>query len=220
MAVYVTENSLAQKTESWLASIAPYNRRDLRLIADKAALLVVDMQNYFLHESGHAFLGGGKAVVPTVGRVIDGFREAGRPILYTRHVHNPDGSDAGIMGWWWRDMIVEGTTDSEILESLAPRPEDRVICKHRYSAFYETDLDSELRNRGIEDIVIAGVMTNLCCESTARDGFYRDYRMFVLADGTGTVTEEMHLASLMNLAYGFAQVSAAGEIISQLTGRR
>lgn len=216
MPAYVTEKTLAAKTEFWLEAVAPYNRRDLKLIADRSALLVVDMQNYFLHESGHAFLEGGKAVVPTVARVINAFRDAGRPVIFTRHVHNPDGSDAGIMGWWWRDMIVEGTSDSEIFAEVAPLPEEQVICKHRYSAFFDTDLELNLRKLGIEDIVVAGVMTNLCCESTVRDGFYRDYRMFVLADGTGTVTEEMHLASLINLAYGFAQISKANDITMQL----
>ena len=61
--------------------------------------------------------------------------------------------------------------------------------------------------------MICGIMTNMCCESTARDAYYRDYRVFFLADGTGSITEEMHLASLLNLAFGFAWVTSAESIL-------
>jgi isochorismate hydrolase len=68
----------------------------------------------------------------------------------------------------------------------------------------------------VEDLVVSGIMTNLCCESTARDAYYRDYWVFFPADGTGSVTEEMHLASLLNLAFGFAYVCSTGEVIEQM----
>jgi nicotinamidase-related amidase len=94
------------------------------------------------------------------------------------------------------------------------------VLKHRYSAFYATDLETVLRCLEVEDLVVTGVMTNLCCESTARDAYYRDYRVFVPADGTGTVDEEMHLASLLNLAFGFAWVTTSDAIVAQLGGRK
>ncbi|MGM0401833.1 MAG: isochorismatase family protein, partial [Chloroflexota bacterium] len=92
-------------------------------------------------------------------------------------------------------------------------PQEKVVDKHRYSAFYGTDLQTVLRCLEVEDVVIAGVMTNLCCESTARDAYYRDYRVFFPADATGTVTERMHLASLLNLAFGFAYVTLTSKIL-------
>ncbi|MCI0474025.1 MAG: isochorismatase family protein, partial [Ignavibacteria bacterium] len=70
----------------------------------------------------------------------------------------------------------------------------------------------------IEDVVITGIMTNMCCESTARDAYFRDYRVFFLSDGTGSINEEMHLASLLNLAFGFACVTTADEVSAQLKG--
>jgi isochorismate hydrolase len=70
----------------------------------------------------------------------------------------------------------------------------------------------------VEDLVISGIMTNLCCESTARDAYFRDYRVFFPADGAGSVTEDMHVASLMNLAFGFAFVTETGDIIKDLGG--
>jgi len=73
-----------------------------------------------------------------------------------------------------------------------------------------------LRCLKVEDVIISGIMTNMCCESTARDAYYRDYRVFFLADGTGSINEEMHLASLLNLAFGFAYVTTGDDIINQL----
>ena len=123
------------------------------------------------------------------------------------------------MGWWWEGMCREGSPESEIHQDLAPRPGEKVILKHRYSAFYNTDLETILRCRKIEDLVLTGIMTNLCCESTARDAYYRDHRVFFLADGTGSINEQMHLASLLNLAFGFSFVTTAEEIMRQLTDR-
>jgi nicotinamidase-related amidase len=120
------------------------------------------------------------------------------------------------MGWWWEGMCLEGSQESEIHRDIAPRPGEKVILKHRYSAFYNTDLETVLRCLKIEDLVIAGVMTNMCCESTARDAYFRDYRVFFLADATGSINEEMHVASLLNLSLGFAYVTTAGEVTRQL----
>jgi ureidoacrylate peracid hydrolase len=208
--------SLSFLTEKWLQQIAPYRHHKLVLKPGAAALMVIDMQNYFVDSGGRAFIKGTRAILPNVQKLIAAFREAERPVIYTTHIHKPDGSDAGIMGWWWGDMILEGEEQAEIYPDIAPNPGEKIILKHRYSAFYNTDLETILRCAKIDDLVITGVMTNLCCESTARDAYYRDYRVFFLADATTTAREEMHLATLMNLAYGFAYVGTTREILSQL----
>ena len=174
------------------------------------------MQNYFVDPKGRAFIQGTQAILPNIQKLIAAFREANRPVIYTTHVHKPDGSDASIMSWWWGDRILEGEKQAGIYPAIAPRPDEKIIVKHRYSAFYNTDLETILRCAKIEDLVITGVMTNLCCESTARDAYYRDYRVFFLADATTTAREEMHLATLMNLAYGFAYIGTAEEILTQV----
>ena len=162
------------------------------------------------------FTCGGLAILPVLTRLASVFREKNRPVIYTKHVHHPDNLDSGIMGWWWKGMCIEGSAESEIHHDITPLPSEKVIFKHRYSAFYNTDLETILRCLKIEDLVISGIMTNMCCESTARDAYYRDYRVFFLADGTGSVNEEMHLASLLNLSFGFAYVTTADRIISEL----
>ncbi|MFZ5981599.1 MAG: cysteine hydrolase family protein [Candidatus Zixiibacteriota bacterium] len=217
MKAYTTSKSIKSQAKGWLKTIAPFNEHNLKLNAEKAALLVVDMQNFFLEPDSPTYTCGGPAVLPYIAELVAAFRRAGRPVIFTRHVHDPEGIDAGIMKWWWQEMCVEGTLGSEIHPDLTPLAHERIVNKHRYSAFYNTDLETVLRGMGIEDLVISGIMTNMCCESTARDAYFRDYRVFFPADGTGSVNEEMHLASLLNLAFGFACVTTVDELIKQTT---
>ena len=218
MKPYVTAETMGTKAVEWLEKIRPYNLHEMRLDTAKSALLVVDMQRFFLEDDSPTFTCGAAAILPTVKRLIAAFRKAGRPVIFTRHVHHPDDLDSGIMGWWWEGKCLEGSRESEIHPELAPMPGEKVVFKHRYSAFYNTDLETVLRCLKVEDLVVSGVMTNLCCESTVRDAYYRDFRVFVPADGTGTMNEEMHLASLLNLSYGFAFVTTCDKIMTQLGG--
>jgi len=216
---YVNAENIDKKTEGWLEKVAPFNRDGIKPVPEHTALLVIDMQNYFLEPGAPAFLNAAPAVVPRVRRLIETFRQKHRPVIFTRHEHSPDGCDAGIMQWWWSDMIIEGSPESEIHTDLSPLAHEKVIAKHRYSAFYNTDLEIILRGKEIEDLVICGVMTNLCCESTARDAYYRDFRVFFTADATAAKDEQMHIASLINLAYGFAVVISSDNVIKQMNAQ-
>jgi len=218
MEPYANAANIEAKALAWLEKIRPYNKHEMKLKVTASALLLVDMQVFFLDESSPTFTCGAVAVLPMVKRLLAAFRRANRPVIFTRHVHDPGGLDCGIMGWWWEGKCLEGSPESEIHPDLSPRPGEKVVFKHRYSAFYNTDLETVLRCLKVEDIVISGIMTNMCCESTARDAYYRDYRIFFPADGTGSINEEMHLASLLNLAFGFVYVTTCGAIISQLAG--
>ena len=213
---YVTRDNLEVKAKGWLEKIAAFNTHEMKLKKENSALLVIDMQKFFLDPNSPSFTCGGMAILPNLKKLIASFRKAGRPVIYTCHVHHPDFIDAGIMKWWWEGACLEGTPESLVHDDIAPLEREKVIFKHRYSAFYNTDLETILRCLKIEDLVISGIMTNMCCESTARDAYYRDLKVHFLADATGSVNEEMHLASLLNLAFGFAYVTTAENIIGQL----
>jgi ureidoacrylate peracid hydrolase len=213
---YVTASTLPVKTVEWLDKIAPFNPERMKLNPERAALLVIDMQRFFLDPASPTFTCGGVAIMGNVKRLIEAFRAAGRPVIYSCHVHNPNLSDAGIMGWWWEGMCLEGSEEAKVHPEIAPLPNEKIIYKHRYSAFYNTDLETVLRVLKVEDLVVTGIMTNMCCESTARDAYYRDYRVFFPADATGSITEEMHMASLLNLAFGFVQVTTTEELASSI----
>ena len=210
---YVTAENLKEKTKEWLKKIEPFNQHKLKIKKEASALLVVDMQKFFLNPASPTFTCGGPAILENVKQLIKTFREAKRPVIYTCHVHHPSLNDAGIMEWWWEGMCIEGSEESKVPDEIAPLENEKIIYKHRYSAFYNTDLETVLRVQKIEDVAICGIMTNMCCESTARDAYYRDYRVFFPADGTGSVTEEMHIGSLLNLAFGFASVTTTEEIV-------
>jgi len=214
---YVTPKTLSEKTREWIEQVAPYNRSQLELRPDRAALLVIDMQRFFIDPEGPAFTCGAATVLPNVARLVSAFRRANRPVVFTRHVHHPARLDAGIMEWWWEGMCVEGSPESEIHPDLAPRDNEKVVLKHRYSAFFDTDLATVLRCLKVEDLIICGTMTNMCCESTARDAYYRDYRVFFPADANGAINEEMHVAGLLSLAYGFACITTTERILAPLS---
>lgn len=214
---YINERNLKEKAKFWLEKIKDFNTHKMELQKDKSTLLVIDMQYFFLKEDSPTLVESGLVILPTIKNLINLFRKIKRPVIFTKHIHHPSLFDLGIMGWWWEGKCWEGTEESEIHYELAPLPSEKVVTKHRYSAFYNTDLEMVLRCLKIEDIVITGIMTNMCCESTARDTYFRDYRVFFLADATGTTNEEMHLASLLNLAYGFAYITSSEEIVNQLT---
>jgi nicotinamidase-related amidase len=215
---YATVEDIEAKALGWLEQIRPYNQHEMRLNVPASALIVVDMQRFFLEETSPSFTCGGLAILSTLKRLLAAFRLAGRPVIFTQHVHHPGDLDCGIMGWWWEGKCLEGSEESAVHPELAPLPGEKVVLKHRYSAFYNTDLETVLRCLKVEDLVVSGIMTNMCCESTARDAYYRDYRVFFPADATGSITEEMHVASLMNLAFGFAHVTTAKDVIAQLGG--
>lgn len=102
-------------------------------------------------------------------------------------------------------------------EMAEPHPDldidpDLVILKDRYSAFYDTPLELSLRSRDIDTIIVTGVATNVCCESTARDGFFRDFKVIFVDDCNATTSEEMHQATLDNIRYAFGWVMNSKEL--------
>jgi len=194
---------------SHLEHIKNYNTRRALPNLEKAAMLVIDMQHYF-----HALVA---PILDNVLCLIDACRTAQLKIVFTRHgVHDPQ-NDGGMLTTWWDDLIVHGSEAWQLNKELKPNSSDLVIDKKRYSAFQGTDLDDWLRKNGVEDLIISGVMTNLCCETTARDAFGYDYRVFFVADATATINEELHLATLKNLAYGFSYIIETRGLCSHLS---
>jgi len=193
-----------------LDDIRKYNVRKAWPRQGKCALLVVDMQNYFLPVAS--------PIVDRVLSIVNACRLRNVRILFTRHGHRDIEKDGGLLLQWWGDCILHGTRDWEIMDVLTPSQTDSVVDKNRYSAFFGTGLDEMLRAEGIEELIITGVMTNCCCETTARDAFMRDYRVFVVSDATAAADEELHLATLKNMAFAFAHVLDTESLCRYLEG--
>lgn len=209
---YFKPDTIQHKSQKMLEALASFRSRhtDIVFQPECAALLVLDMQEYFLQEKSHAFIPSAPAILPNIQTLIRIFCERNRPIVFTRHV-NTDG-DAGMMSSWWQEMIRPESPASTISASLDVST-GVVIPKTQYDAFYNTSLEDVLRGRGVEQVVVTGVMTHLCCETTARSAFVRGFAVFFCVDGTATYTEEAHQASLLNLAHGFAVPAISHEII-------
>jgi len=194
--------------ERLLEELKSYRERGVRVDPKHAALLVIDIQNYF-----HRIV---QPILKNLLEVIQFCRQKDIPIIFTQHGHTDPAADGGVLGQWWGGVILHGTKDWQFLPEIKIESKDIVLPKKRYSAFYETDLEEILRSKGIQDLIISGVMTNLCCETTARDAFMRDYRVFFLIDATATGKDDHQLATLKNLGFGFAHLMTCGELIQHL----
>ncbi len=200
---YATSENLVHKATEWLArSDGRPSRRDrLRFDPTSSALLVLDMQQYFTNSKSHAFVPTTRAILPNIKRLVGFFRETGRPVIYTRHALRDD-EEPGTMSLMWQDVVREGTPESRIMSLLKPRPSEIVIRKTRYSAFVDTDLEKILRGSGTKSVVVTGVTTHLCCDTTSRDAFMRDFIVYFTVDGTASWTEDLHMSSLLILSDG------------------
>lgn len=197
---YFTQKNISYVAKEMLNAVEGLKReRNLRPSA--SALLVLDMQRYFLEESSHAFIPSAPAIVPNILNLIRTFLESRRVVILTRHVSTYE--DSGLMTVWWRDIINESNPLSEVLPELRLKGIE-ILKKGQYDAFHQTPLQSILRSAEVEQVVITGVMTHLCCETTARSAFVRGFEVFFPVDATATYNIEFHKATLLNLTHGFS----------------
>jgi ureidoacrylate peracid hydrolase len=219
---YVKEDSLNEELGKWLAEIEPYRfRQPERIVPERIALIVVDMTKPFVDSDRPLASPNSQVIVPRVGQLAETFRQAARPVLWVVQGHHSVAHDRGDhLASWWPLPLLEGTEDVEMAEGLEVRPGEKVIVKRRYSGFYQTDLELTLRNLGISQIVICGVLTNVCPYATAFDAFVRDFLVYYPADCTASLNRELHVTALKNIATWCGHVVPSREIISQLTDSR
>lgn len=199
--------------------------------ADKTALLIIDMQNAFLRPGAGAERSRGRELIPRLNQVIRACREKKITVIYTQHALRADGSDTGL----FRDFLpavtlkslTGGTTEVEMYPELDWRKEDITVPKQVYDAFLGTELDHILRIKGIDTLIIGGVDTLLCCESTTRAARHRNYRVLFLSDGTATgdwadigwgalSAAEAQKFALTIIASRFAEVLSVEEVLKRI----
>jgi ureidoacrylate peracid hydrolase len=214
---------------------------------DQTAVIVVDMQNDFGSEGGMFARAGidispiQAAVAPTA-RVLDMARRIGMPVVYLKMTFASDLSNAGgpeapnrmlhlrlgvgepVTAPDGREsrVLIDDTWNTEILTELTPQAGDLIVVKHRFSGFFETDLDDLLEDLGITTLVFTGCTTSVCVESTLRDAFFRDYRCLLLADcaaepiGHG-LERSNHDATLLLIQLMFGWVSDSAAFVEAIT---
>ena len=211
----------------------------LSLELARTALLVVDMQNAFASPGGMLDLAGvdvapARDAVANTRLVREAAREAGLSVIYLTIGYPPDLSTAGgpdspnprkeLALCLMRErpelrgkLLTFGTWDFQIVDELAPGPQDVVIVKSRYSGFHGTDLDSLLRSRGVRNLLVAGIASNVCVESTIRDAYFHEYWPVLIADATMPAgPPEIQRATLYNVSTFFGWVTSAEEVATAL----
>jgi bifunctional isochorismate lyase/aryl carrier protein len=183
-----------------------------QLKRDKCALLVIDMQKYFVNKESSAYVPSTDALVLQIKKLIDVFNKNSRPIIFTRHID----TNNSMMRRWWQENIEIDDPMSEITSDFDTN-RGMVLVKHQYDAFFDTKLENYLQKKHIEQVVICGVLTNLCCETTARSAFMRGFEVYFVTDGTATYKQKMHDASVLNLSYGFAVPVTVDAVIKLLS---
>lgn len=195
----------------------------MELSRDNTALIVVDMQNSFCADDG----GCGKpglpiqnlqaAIQPCV-QVVAAARKASIPIIYTRYMYRPDYADGGVL---IKHLLPElkdakalqaGTWDVEVVPQLTPQDGDFIVDKNRPSSFYGTNLESILNGIGADSLVVCGVTTNCCVESTVRDASHRDYKTFVVQDAVAELDDERQQVSLRSMDMLFANLVTVADV--------
>jgi ureidoacrylate peracid hydrolase len=214
----------------------------------QTAVIVVDMQNDFGAEGGMFARAGidmsgvRAAVIPTA-QVLAAARQAGMPVVYLKMGFADDLSNAGgpeapnrirhLDAWGVGQLVIapdgsasrvliQNTWNTDILPELAPQPGDRIVDKHRFSGFFETELDATLREMDITSLVFTGCTTSVCVESTLRDAFFRDYRCLLLADCTAEpvgngLPRSNHEATLLLVELAFGWVSHSTALVQALS---
>ncbi len=198
---------------------------DFCLVPQRTALINIDLQDCFVRESPIS-APDGPAVLERLNRLGAVCRRAGITVIHTRQVLRPDGSNLGILGETSpparAGILNQGARSAQLDQELVVREGDIVLDKPRFSAFFGTDLEQILRWRGIDTLIIGGLCTNICCETTAREAMQREFRVFFLSDGTATSAmgglspEELQRATLATLGFLFGQVLSVEEMIEKI----
>ena len=173
---------------------------------DRSVLLVIDMQNDFVLEGAVLEVEEARKQIPRIKTLIDKCHELGVPVIYTIQETDPVfcALEVATFPPLMETGMRKGTKGYEVVDELKPEADDIIVRKRRFSAFYQTDLELILRNiRGpakpADTVIICGTMTNICCESTARDAYFRDFKVVFGTDVCSARTPESQAATLVNM---------------------
>jgi ureidoacrylate peracid hydrolase len=230
----VSEAAFAGGSRNGATVTLPARPEAIAIDTAETALIVVDMQNAYASAGGYLDLAGfdiagAAAAITQIGIAIDAARAAGVQIVFLQNGWDADYVEAGGPGSpnWHKSnalrtmrkrpelagkLLAKGGWDYALVDALQPRLGDIVIQKTRYSAFFNTNLDSTLRARGIRNLVFTGIATNVCVESTLRDGFFLEYFGIVLHDATHHAGPDfIQAATLYNIETFFGWVSTVAD---------
>jgi ureidoacrylate peracid hydrolase len=197
-----------------------------KIDAGRTALVVVDMQNVFCAEGAAVEVATAREIVPNINRLAQATRAAGGLVVWVQmtvakreewalvldNLLTPATAERVL------DGIKPGSEGHALWPKMEPDPSDLVIFKNRYSAFLPSSstIAQDLRSRGIDSVIIAGTLTNVCCESSARDAAMQDFKTFMISDANAARTDEEHMGTLINFIQTFGDVRSTDEMVFML----
>ena len=198
---------------------------DFALNPATTALINVDMQRCFVEATPLASPQG-LDLARRVNRLTAACRKAGITVIHTRGWLLRDGSNVGsvadLVPAFIRDFYTEGAPTAQIHDAVVVEDGDVILDKPRYGAFTRTDLESRLRSRGVDTVIVTGIATNICCETTAREASQLDFHVFFLSDGTatrdmnGVSADDLQRATCASVGTVFGQIATVDEMIDKI----
>lgn len=194
--------------------------KELRFVPHLTALLLTDVQNVYILPKAPIHIPAAVRMLPKLKALLDKCREAGMLIIYTRQLHTYPGLYGEVRAEDFEAPGVpymrEGAKWSEVHDAVQPRPEEIVLKKYRYSAFFGTPLELILKEHKIDTVIITGIATNVCCDSTARDAFFRDFRVIFTSDCTATFDDVTQQVTLQTMDLLFGTVASSDQIVANI----
>jgi ureidoacrylate peracid hydrolase len=212
-----------------IAKVAPLTSLRQKVDPAHSALIVIDMQNDFCASGGFVDRGGRdlsavQEMAKNLPALIEKARQSGVLVVFVKCSYSTDQnfflSDVWLEqaarkqggGYTLSPVCKDGSWEADFYEGVRPGSSDVVVTKHRYSGFHQTDLDLILRANSIRSIILTGVTTNVCVETTARDGFVRDYYVVLVEDGTAAYSAEEHQATIKTIDRFFGEIATIGDL--------
>ncbi len=196
--------------------------KEIQINPKETALLVIDLQKGFVDEGAFCEVPAARKMLPRLKELIEACRRRSIPIIYTRMSHQFMRST--IYPELWPDhfkkdgtpILAPGSKEFELIDGLKVEKGDILLDKDRYSAFFGTPLDLILKEKGVKTIIITGLASNVCCESTAREGFFLSYRVIFVDDLNVTLNDEMHHWAVENIRLVFGYVLSSNQLLEKL----
>jgi nicotinamidase-related amidase len=210
---YFTKENREEKIAEWKGILSDYysKKRKFTFNPDNSGLFIIDMQKYFLDPSSHAFLPAAKTIIEPITKLNDAFKKKNKPVFLTQYgIESTDNYDH-IMQRWWGDVLATKDPFFALIPEL--ETECNTYTIDNYDKLSKTDILSTIQELDLERLVITGVATHLCCETTARIAFSLGFEVYLPIDCLGTYTEELHLNSMKAASHGFGIPITSKEIL-------
>jgi bifunctional isochorismate lyase / aryl carrier protein len=196
-----------------------YNRVEWDIDPDRTALLIHDMQRYYLRPLMAGSEGPGSELIENIKTVKDACVSAGIPAIYTVCHPCKRVEQRGLLNDFWGPGMTDAVENVHVVDGLTPLDKDYLVVKHKYSAFYMSSLLDTLKLLKRDQLIITGVYSHIGCLATALDALMRDIKVFYMADAVGDFSLDFHLSSLSTVGNCCGQISLTQQLVERLSSK-